>query len=168
MGRESSVSVLMFLILLKPQRMHVISVCFACCLPVCWATSTSKMDGVFQCVLQLWAESPVCSNSNPVHLCYSHLSSLRSSGRSAALSLQLVSESHLQPQFRTPAGQMLLECCCKQLCHVIKVQIMWASEAEHPLFHRQQVSAGCLCFCWRLMGSLDSQKILPLNVWTGA
>lgn len=108
----------MLLILLKALGMHVVSVCFACFLPVCWATSTSKIDGVFQCVLQLWAESPVCSNSNPVHLCYSHLSALRCSGGSAALSLRLASESHLQPQFRTPAGQMLLECCCKQLCDV--------------------------------------------------
>lgn len=158
----------MLLILLKALGMHVVSVCFACFLLVCWATSTSKMDGVFQCVLQLWAESPVCSNSNPVHLCYSRLSALRCSGGSAALSLRLASESHLQPQFRTPAGQMLLECCCKQLCHVIKVQIMWASEAEHPLFHRQPVSAGCLHFCGRLKGSLDSQEILPLNAWTRA
>lgn len=125
-------------------------ICVFCFLPVCWATSTSKMDGVLQCVLQQWVEGPVCSNNNPVHLCYSHLSALHSSGRSAALSHQPASESHLQPQFRTPAGQMLLECCCKQLCHVIKAQIMWASEAEHPLFHRQPVSTGCLRFCGRL------------------
>lgn len=55
------------------------------------------------------------SNSNPAHLCYSHLSALRSSGGSAALSLRLASESHLQPQFRRPVGHKQLECCCKQL-----------------------------------------------------
>lgn len=86
------------------------------------------------------------SNSNPAHLCYSHLSALRSSGGSAALSLRLASESHLQPQFRRPVGQKQLECCGKQLCHVIKVQIMWASEEEHLLLHRQPASAGCLYF----------------------
>lgn len=86
------------------------------------------------------------SNSDPAHLCYSHLSALRSSGRSAALSLRLASESHLQPQFRRPVGQKQLECCCKQLCHVIKVQIMWASEEEHFLLHRQPANAGCLFF----------------------
>lgn len=86
------------------------------------------------------------SNSNPAHLCYSHLSALCSSGRSAALSLRLASESHLQPQFRRPVGQKQLECCCKQLCHVIKVQIMWATEEEHPQLHRQPASTGCLYF----------------------
>lgn len=86
------------------------------------------------------------SNSNPAHLCYSHLSALRSSGGSAALSLRLASESHLQPQFRRPVGQKQLECCSKQLCHVIKVQIMWASEEEHLLLRRQPASAGCLYF----------------------
>lgn len=136
-----------------------VSVCYACFLPLCWATSTSKMDGVFQRVLQLRAKTPVCSNSNPAHLCYSHLSALHSSGGSVALYLRLVSASHLQPQFRTPAGQMLLKCCCKQLCHVIKAQIMWASEVEHPLFHGQPVSAGCLCFCRRLK-DFTSESIL--------
>lgn len=80
------------------------------------------------------------SNSNPAHLCYSHLSALCSSGGSAALSLRLASESHLQPQFRRPVGQKQLECSCKQLCHVIKVQIMWATEDEHLLLHRQPAS----------------------------
>lgn len=86
------------------------------------------------------------SNSNLAHLCYSHLSALCSSGGSAALSLRLASESHLQPQFRRPVGQKQLECCCKQLCHVIKVQIMLASEEEHLQLHRQPASAGCLYF----------------------
>lgn len=108
------------------------SVCYACFLPVCWATSTSKMDGVFQRVLQLCAKTPVCSNGNPVHLCYSHSSALHSSGGSVALHLRLASESHLQPQFRTPAGQMLLRCCCKQLCHVIKALISGASSVSRP------------------------------------